>query len=65
MMDEQIEWLARQAALARDIERAYLLRRQDGARWTRQAEQMLQQVRDNRMYFEREMERLRGSRSRS
>ncbi len=57
-MDERIEWLTRQAKLARDIEQAYL-RQREGGRWTRQAERMLQQVRDNRMYFEREVERLR------
>lgn len=49
-----VAWLKRQFTQAQEIELAYLAQRRTG-RWTRQAEKMLCDVRENRKYFEREL----------
>lgn len=51
--NERIEWLQCQIVQALEIEMAYVESRMVyGVEWSPQAERMLKQVRENRVYFE-------------
>jgi hypothetical protein len=56
----RVSWLEDQAALARQVEAAYIARREAG-QWSPQAQRMLDGISDNRAYFEGELRRARCS----
>ena len=54
--NSRVAWLARQATQAREIEQIYEFSRAVFAEaWSPQAEQLLKQVQDNRLYFEQQL----------